>query len=70
MNLIKKMFKKPKFELYVDKRFEWRFRLVAPNGKILLASEGYLSRQGAIKGINSIKKNASKARIVELVKIV
>ncbi len=58
------MFKKPRFEIFTDKKNLFRFRLVAPNGKIILASESYKTKQGAVKGINSIKKNAVKARII------
>ena len=66
MNQILKIFKKPKFELFKDVAGEYRFRLVAPNGKIVLSSEGYTSRHGAVKGINSIKRNAKKAKIVDV----
>ncbi|MCA8887473.1 MAG: YegP family protein [Parvularculaceae bacterium] len=47
-----------KFELYKDKRGEFRFRLKAGNGEIILASEGYKDRSGATNGIESVKKNS------------
>ena len=47
-----------KFELYKDKRGEFRFRLKAGNGEIILASEGYKDRSGAMNGIESVKKNS------------
>lgn len=47
-----------KFELYKDKKGEFRFRLKAGNGEILLASEGYGDRAGALNGIESVKKNS------------
>jgi len=47
-----------KFELYKDKKGEFRFRLKAGNGEIILASEGYKDRSGAMNGIESVKKNA------------
>lgn len=47
-----------KFELYKDKRGEFRFRLKAGNGEVILASEGYKDRSGATNGIESVKKNA------------
>jgi len=56
----------PKFEVFRDERGEYRFRLRAPNGEVILASEGYTSREMCIKGIMSIKQNAPKAKIVEL----
>lgn len=50
-----------KFELYKDKRGEFRFRLKAGNGEIILASEGYKDKSGATNGIESVKKNAADA---------
>ncbi len=47
-----------KFEVYRDKAGEYRFRLKASNGQIILASEGYKQKPGAIKGIASVMKNA------------
>ena len=47
-----------KFELYKDKAGEFRFRLKASNGQIILASEGYKAKSGCINGIESVKKNA------------
>lgn len=47
-----------KFELFTDKAGEYRFRLKAGNGEIILASEGYKQRASAENGINSVKKNA------------
>ncbi|OWY06059.1 DUF1508 domain-containing protein [Thioclava sp. NG1] len=47
-----------KFELYKDKAGEYRFRLKAGNGEILLASEGYKQKASAEQGIASVRKNA------------
>ena len=47
-----------KFELYTDKAGEFRFRLKASNGQIILASEGYKQKASAENGIASVKKNA------------
>lgn len=47
-----------KFELYKDKAGEFRFRLKAGNGEIILASEGYKRRASAENGIASVRKNA------------
>lgn len=47
-----------KFELYNDKAGEFRFRLKAGNGEIILSSEGYKKRASAVNGIESVKKNA------------
>lgn len=46
------------FELYKDKKGEFRFRLKAGNGEIILASEGYKDRASATNGIESVKKNS------------
>ncbi len=48
-----------KFELFTDKAGEYRFRLKAGNGEIILASEGYKQKASAENGINSVKKNAT-----------
>ncbi|SFL51325.1 YegP family protein [Shimia aestuarii] len=47
-----------KFELYTDKAGEFRFRLKAGNGEIILASEGYKQKASAENGIASVQKNA------------
>jgi len=47
-----------KFEMFKDKRGEFRFRLKAGNGQIILASEGYKAVSGCTNGIESVKKNA------------
>lgn len=47
-----------KFEIYVDKAGEFRFRLKAANGQNILASEGYKQRASAINGIQSVQTNA------------
>ncbi|MEF8790051.1 MAG: HVO_2922 family protein, partial [Haloarculaceae archaeon] len=47
------------FEVYRDSAGEWRWRLVASNGNIIADSgEGYSSKQGAERGIESVKRNA------------
>ena len=56
--------KNPKFEVYVDKDGEFRFRLKAGNGEIIATGEGYKSKDGCLKGIESIRKNAD-SEVVE-----
>lgn len=56
--------KNPKFELYKDKGGEYRFRLKATNGQIVLGSEGYAAKASCINGIESVKKNAVDALIL------
>jgi uncharacterized protein YegP (UPF0339 family) len=48
-----------KFEIYKDKRGEFRFRLKASNGQNILASEGYKSKSSAMNGVESVMKNAA-----------
>lgn len=50
----------PKFEIYVDKKEEFRFRLKASNGEIILASEGYKAKASCKNGIESVRKNAAE----------
>lgn len=51
----------PKFELYLDKGGEYRFRLKARNGEIIVTSEGYKSKASATNGITSVQKNVVDA---------
>ena len=57
-----------KFEVYKDKAGEYRFKLKAPNGEVIAVSEGYSSKKSCMNGIESVMKNAPKAKIVELEK--
>lgn len=57
--------KHPKFEVYTDKAGEFRFRLKARNGEIIATSEGYKAKAGCFNGIESVKKNAPEAEVVE-----
>ncbi len=56
----------PVFEWYNDKAGKFRFRLKAANGEIVAVSESYSSKEGCLNGIESVKKNAPIARIVEV----
>ena len=55
--------KNPKFEVYLDKAGEFRFRLKARNGEIIATSEGYKAKAGCLNGIESVRKNAPDAPI-------
>ena len=46
------------FEIYNDKAGEFRFRLKASNGQVILASEAYKDKSGCLNGVESVKKNA------------
>ena len=53
----------PKFEIYLDKAGEFRFRLTAKNGQTIAASEGYKAKASAENGIESVRKNAPDAPV-------
>lgn len=55
----------PKFEIYLDKAGEYRFRLTAKNGQTIAASEGYAQMAGCTNGIESVKTNVTEATIEE-----
>jgi len=55
----------PKFELYQDRAGDYRFRLKARNGEIIAVSENYTGRAGCLNGIESVRKNACDAEIME-----
>ncbi|MBQ8787556.1 MAG: YegP family protein [Oscillospiraceae bacterium] len=57
--------KNPKFEIYKDKAGEFRFRLKASNGQIIATSEGYVKKDSCKNGIESVKKNAVDAPVIE-----
>ena len=54
----------PKYEVYLDKAGEYRFRLKAKNGLIIGVSEGYKSLDNCLNGIESVKANAPEAELV------
>jgi uncharacterized protein len=55
-----------KFEVYTDSSGKYRFRLKAGNGEIIASGEAYESRTGALNGIDSVKRNATDAEIVDI----
>ena len=55
----------PKWEIFSDKAGDFRFRLKASNGEIILAaSEGYSAKSSAKNGIDSVRRNKD-SEIVE-----
>lgn len=56
----------PKFEIFKATNGKYYFRLKASNGEIIAQSEGYASKQGALDGVASVKKNAPIATTVDL----
>lgn len=51
----------PKFEVYQDKKGEFRFRLKAKNGQNIAASEGYTTLKACLNGASSVSKNADSS---------
>ena len=55
-----------KFEIKKDKSGQYRFNLKAANGEVIASSEAYTTKAAARNGVESVKKNAPIAEIVEL----
>ena len=47
------------FEIYQDSASEFRFRLRAVNGEIILSSEGYTAKSSALNGIESVRTHVA-----------
>lgn len=56
----------PKWEIYLDKGEQYRFRLCASNGSCVCHSQGYTTKTNCKKGIESIIKFASDAEITKV----
>ena len=54
------------FEIICDSVGTFRFHLKAANGQIIAVSQSYGTKESALKGIASIKKNAPIAKIADL----
>ncbi|MDR0624688.1 MAG: DUF1508 domain-containing protein [Treponema sp.] len=54
-----------KFEIFLDRKKQYRFHLKATNGEIIAASEAYETKAACLKGIKSIQKNAPAAQIID-----
>ena len=55
----------PKYELYLDKASKYRFRLLARNGELICTCEnGYATKDGCKKGIQSLAKWALDSDVV------
>ena len=55
-----------KFEITKAKNGQFHFNLKAGNGEIIATSEMYESKASAKNGIESVKKNAADAEVVDL----
>jgi len=49
------------FEIYVDSKGKFRFRMKAANGQTIAVSQAYKKKESCLKGIESVKKNADGA---------
>ena len=54
----------PKFEVYLDKKGAYRFRLKARNGEIIAISDSYHAKAGCLNGIESVIKNTPNALVI------
>ncbi len=56
-----------KFEVFVDKAGEYRWRLRASNGQIIATGgEGYKEKSSALNGVKSVMSHAAEAQVIEL----
>jgi uncharacterized protein YegP (UPF0339 family) len=53
----------PKWEIYIDKAGQFRFRLLASNGSCVCHSQGYTQKSTCKKGIESIIRTVKSAEI-------
>lgn len=56
----------PKFEIRKNDNGKFRFVLKGGNGQILLAGSLVSSKQAVLKGIDSVRRNAPVAEVVDL----
>ena len=56
--------KHPKFEIYQDSSEKFRFRLKAKNGQVVAISQAYKTLKSCLNGVDSVKKNAPEASVV------
>jgi uncharacterized protein YegP (UPF0339 family) len=58
--------KKGKVEFFKDKKGEYRWKLLASNGRIIAdSSEGYAAYDGCKKGFESVKAHIQDAEVIE-----
>ena len=55
-----------RFELFEDREGQWRWRLKHHNGNVIADSgEGYTRKEKARQGLESVRRNAPDADVVE-----
>lgn len=55
-----------KFEVKKRKDGQYYFNLKAGNGEIVATSEAYKQKASALKGIESVRRNAPDAKVVDI----
>lgn len=55
-----------KFEIFLDRLEQYRWRFKAANGEIVAVSEGYVRKQSAIDAVLLIQKLAPTAQAFDL----
>ena len=56
-----------KFEIYQDRKKEWRWRLKASNGQVIAGpQEGYKKRSHCVRMVARIKQGVRGADVVEI----
>ncbi len=53
------------FEVYKDKKGEYRYRLTKGDEKLAMAPHGFKTKEDVMKAIDTIKKEAGSAKVVE-----
>ena len=53
------------FEVYKNKKGEFRWRLRAKNKQIVASGQAYKTKSGCKKGIEAVKKAAAEAAVVD-----
>lgn len=56
----------PKFVIKKSSNDQYYFVLKAGNGQVIATSEMYVNKQGCKNGIESVKKNAPIAKVIDL----
>lgn len=63
-NILRKGSKMPQFEVYKGKNGRWYWRLMSRNGRIIAdGGQGYIRKEGAIKGLQVVKSLAYHASV-------
>lgn len=55
-----------RIEIFIDKKKQFRFRVVAENGETIAQSEGYVTRESAKSGIRALRQAMKKARTKDM----